>query len=220
MALFLNRNLLFASLGYETAASRLRGDINQARTLASKGQLDKALELANGLHRDHPSDLRIISFLLDLNIQTGRPSQTEQLATRVLVKNPELHGFRLRLGEAQRQLGRLEEAHATLSKVVGKLPESIWAHFYLGRVLMDAQRTEEAEGKFRLVLQRSPQFLGAQLQLGDLLEQNGRNHEALDFYRKSDLPLVQSRVEVLEKRLGITRPVNEHTSHGPRTSGG
>lgn len=220
VALLLNRNFLLASLGYETAESRLRSSLNHARGLSSQGKIDEALEIASNLYRDSPGDLRVVSFLLDINLVAGRPSRTAQLAERALTRNPSLHGFRLRLAEAQRQLGHLQEAEANLGEVLAKQPKSLWAHFYLGRVLQDSQRLEEAEGKFRQVLDRSPQFLVALLQLAEILEQSGRNDEAMELYRRSHAEVARDRLAALERRLGREPSATGSTSHGPHTSGG
>lgn len=191
VALFLNRDMLFASMGYETREDQLRRDLNTARSVATRGDLEKGLEIAEGLLERFPRDLRVISFLLDVNLRAGHPRRTRDLALQALDQRPELHGFRLRLGEAQRQLGELEAASESLLEVLRHQPRNSWAHFYHGLLLEDSGKPAEAEGEYRHVLDRSPRFLRAQLQLGKLLEATGRETEARALYAASPLAEVR-----------------------------
>jgi tetratricopeptide (TPR) repeat protein len=197
IALLLNQDLMLASLGYQTTDEFVRNDLNQARSKLFNGRASEALDQAEALHRSHPGDLRVTSFLLDANLQTGHPARTEELAERALKRNPELLGFRLRLGEAQRLLGKLPQAEMNLHTFLAQRPENLWGQYFLGRIKEDQGQVQEAEEIYRSVLAKNGNFFQVLLQLGGLLEASGRFQEARKLYRTSSRPETRERLAQL-----------------------
>lgn len=165
-----------------------------AEFYANTGNLDKALDEFNSLHREHPKDLQVKKNYIRILLLKNRMDDAAKLNNEILKARP--NDVDALVYKGQMQLAKDDSAGAveSLQAAVHNDGDNAFAHYQLGLAYTKQRDIGRAESEWRDAVRLKPSLVEAQLLLGDLEFSRGENDAVLDTARQ----IVATRPDLAE----------------------
>ena len=165
-------------------ANELKEKVQQARTLAQKGEMSACETLCTEILAQDADNVGAKELMIERALETGRARWAEELARSLIRKMPERHRWWLRLATALSRQDKLVEAQEAVEHVLHIEQNKSEARMVLGDIYSRDNRFADALKQYDLVLQKTPDNVPALSQKATALKTLGRQQDAIEIYQR------------------------------------
>jgi len=128
----------------------------------ASGDLDKALNEYEAIHKDHPRDIQTKKNYIQLLILKNRLDEARQLNDGILKTTPQDNEGLIYRGQIKMRDGHLDEAINALQSALKGDPDNAVAHYQLGLAFDQQGNASRAESEWRDAIRLKPELIEAQ----------------------------------------------------------
>ncbi|MEQ9146168.1 MAG: sulfotransferase [Parvibaculaceae bacterium] len=171
-------------MAQNTASRSPQDTLRTAFQLFDQGKLREALQMAQGLRKDHPTHPDVLHLLGLICLRGGDPEQAEKFIRLAISVLPDAAFFHVNLANALRQQGRRDDALAAYNRA--EELDATFAGTYVNRGTLHAEegRAEEAIADFEKAIRCAPDQPEGYLRLGTFLSAEGDFQRARSTYER------------------------------------
>ena len=165
----------------QSAEPDLLARLTRVEALArfARGERAEVEELLLAAVRGQPADRTLLGLLVDLYVDTGRPTEAIPHLEARLREQPDDDQLLERLGFVQLKAGLHEPAAATLTRVLRRRPDSPGIRLNRATSYLQAGKLKEAREDYEYMLRKNPDAGQPRLGLAELAELEGKTDEAV-----------------------------------------
>jgi tetratricopeptide (TPR) repeat protein len=179
-----------------------------AAFLAARGKHAPAIAEFEKLHREHPDDRSIRTYLVREYVATHQTGEADKLLTAALRKNSKDVDAHLQRGSLYLMTGQVNDALQDLSEVLHFRADSPEAHYLMSRVHEMRGASLNQRQELGEVLRLRPDFLLARIQLARALIASGAAQSALDLINGAP-PSQRNNLEALVQKNWALLALNQ-----------
>lgn len=189
--------------GYQSAGIQL------AITYLKRGQIRKAIRIAEKLHELSPGNLTVLNFLASAQLSEGLLDDARKNYEKVLSTNPDFLPALMNLAQLTFRQGRSNSARQQFQAILDKHPNSARAMLELAKLERRADHLPEALRWLNKTRDADSKSIPAVLELMTLYQQMGKPKEALrlglkaETWAPEDLRLL---AEIARSQIALDRP--------------
>ncbi len=147
---------------YAELERKKQKELEEARSLIQKEDIDKADALLRKLEREHEGDFELKIEIADIWLNAEQYNKAITHLKNAYKDNPSsVHVFN-RLGMALRKLGRVEDSEKAYKQALNLCPKDEYLHFNLGRLYLENKAWDKAIKSAERAMSINPDFTEAE----------------------------------------------------------